>query len=193
MVLLQGRNILHNVLNVQMAMDYARNTHQELIMVQLDLEKAYDHVNWSFVSRLMHTMGFGPRMSRLIFLLGQDAVSRVMLNGGVTSDIALTTFVRQGCPLSPLLFVIVTHPLLVMLSWLATNGDIVGLHLPSRGQLEGEDLAYDSVMFLRASRENLEKGMLLWNQFALAFRIHINWRKSSLISCTERDLKCLGW
>ena len=66
---------MHNVLNVQMAMDYARNTHQEMIMVQLDLEKAYDHVNWSFVSGLMHTMGFGPRMSRLIFLLGQDAVS----------------------------------------------------------------------------------------------------------------------
>ena len=43
-----------------------------MIMVQLDLEKAYDHVNWSFISRLMHTMGFGPR---LIFLLGQDAVS----------------------------------------------------------------------------------------------------------------------
>ena len=57
-------------------------------MVQLDLEKAYDHVNWSFVYGLMHTMGFGPRMSRLIFLLGQDAVSQVMLNGGVTSDIA---------------------------------------------------------------------------------------------------------
>ena len=50
-----GRNILHNVLNVQMAMDYARNSTQELIMVQLDLEKAYDHVNWSFVSGLMHT------------------------------------------------------------------------------------------------------------------------------------------
>ena len=92
-----------------MAMDYARNTHQELIMVQLDLEKAYHHVNWSFVSRLMHTMGFGPCMSRLIFLLGQD-VSRVLLNGGVTSDIALTRSVRQGFPLSPLFFVIVTHP-----------------------------------------------------------------------------------
>ena len=44
-------------------MDYARNTNQELIMVQLDLE-------------LMHTLGFGPHMSHLIFLLGQDAVSR---------------------------------------------------------------------------------------------------------------------
>ena len=89
-----------------------------------------------------------------------------MLNGGVTSDIALTTFVRQGCPLSPLLFVIVTHPLLVMLSWLATNGDIVGLHLPSRGQLVAQALADDSFMFLQASRENLEKGMLAWNLFA---------------------------
>ena len=50
-------------------------------MVQLDLEKACNHVSWSFVSGLMHIMGFGPWMSRLIFLLGQDAVSRVMLNG----------------------------------------------------------------------------------------------------------------
>ena len=32
-----GRNILHHVLNVQMAMDYARNTHQEMIMVQESL------------------------------------------------------------------------------------------------------------------------------------------------------------
>ena len=112
---------------------------------------------------------------------------RTMLNMGITSYISLTKAIRQGCSHSLLLFVIIT-PMLVMLSRCAMNGDIVGLHLPSRGQLEGEDLAYDSVMFLRASRENLEKGMLLWNQLALAFRIHINWRKSSLISCTERDL-----
>ena len=62
-------------------------------------------------------------------------MSRVMLNGGVTSDIALTRSVRQGCPLSLLLFAIVIYPLLVMLSRIATNGDIVGLHLLSGGQL----------------------------------------------------------
>ena len=71
-------------------------------------------------------MGFGPRMSRLIFIFGQDAVSRVMLNVGVTLDIALMRFVCQGCPLSPLLFATITHPLLMILSKLTTNGDVVG-------------------------------------------------------------------
>ena len=127
-----------------MAIDYARHTNQELVMVQLDLEKAYDHVNWSFLSSVMSIMGFGSHTSRLIYLLGQNATSCVMLNGGVTSKIPLTRSVRQGCPLSPLLFAIVTYPLLVMLSSLATNGEIVGLHLPSSDQLLASALADNS-------------------------------------------------
>ena len=55
-----------------------------------------------------------------------------------------------------------------MLSRLATNDDIVGLHLSFGGQLVAQALADDSFMFLRVSRENLEKGMLVWNKFALA-------------------------
>ena len=58
----------------------------------------------------------------------------------------------------------------MMLSGLATNGDIVGLHLPSGGQLVAQTLADDSFMFLQASRENLEKGMLVWNH-CIDFRI----------------------
>ena len=81
----------------------------------------------------------------------------------------------------------VTHPLLIMLSMLTTNGDIVGLHLPSRAILVD-----NSFMFLQALHENLEKGMLGWNQVALAAKLHINWWKYSLISCIEQDLEYLG-
>ena len=90
-----------------------------------------------------------------------------MLDGAATSDITLTRSAHQGFPLR-LLFTIITHPLLVRLSRLVTNGDILGLHLLSGGQLVAHALANDSFMFLQASRENLEKGMLVWNQFALA-------------------------
>ena len=47
-------------------------------------------------------------------------------------------------------------------------------------------------MFLQASIENLGRSMQVWDQFALASGLHINWRKSSVISCTESDLECLG-
>ena len=76
--------------------------------MQLHLEKTYDHVDHM-------SFALGPPISHHIFLLGQNATSWVMLKGGVTSKIPLTRLVQQGCPLSTLLFAIVTHSLLVML------------------------------------------------------------------------------
>ena len=188
-----GRDILHNILNVQMAVDYAKESRQEIVMIQLDIEKAYDHVSWSFVAQLMSHMGFGTRMSRLTFMLGLGAVSHVMLNGGVTKAIPLRRSVRQGCPLSPLLFAIATHPILVKMQELAISGEIVGLALPSGKQLIAQALADDSFLFLKALPDNIAKAMEVWKVFALASGLHINMRKSLLIRCTERDLVDLGW
>ena len=74
---------------MQLAIEFAKETNQEMAMLQLDLEKAYDNVDWSFVCQLMHQMGLGNRMSRLIYTLGEASESHVMLNGGVTEPIAI--------------------------------------------------------------------------------------------------------
>ena len=95
-------------------------------MIQLDIEKAYDHVSWSFITQLMSHMGFGERMSRISLLVGSGAVSHIMLNGGVTKAIPLKRSLRQGCSLSLLLFAIATHPIWVKMHALATCGEIVG-------------------------------------------------------------------
>ena len=50
----------------------------------------------------------------------------------------------------------------------AIDGDIVGLHLPSRGQLIAQSFAKGFHMFLLVSFENLQKIMHIWDQFALA-------------------------
>ena len=113
------RNILHSVFSAVMTMDYATHTHDELIMVTLELENVYDCVNWSFVSGLMLSIGFGPHISCLVILSGQEAVSSVMLYGGVTLIIGILRSVRQNCSPSPLLFAIVFHPLLNLL-WVYT-------------------------------------------------------------------------
>ena len=45
---IHGRDILHDILNVQMVMDYVKESKQQLIMLQIELDKAYDNVDWSF-------------------------------------------------------------------------------------------------------------------------------------------------
>ena len=111
----------------------AKESKQQIVMIQLDIEKAYDHVSWSFITQqFMSHMGFGERMSRILLLLGLGAMSHIMLNGGVTKAIPLKRSLRQGCPLSPLLFSIVTHLILVKMHELATCGEIA---LPSGKQL----------------------------------------------------------
>ena len=48
-----------NILNAQMAIEFAKETKKEMLMLQLVIGKAYDNVNWSFIYQLMHRMGFG--------------------------------------------------------------------------------------------------------------------------------------
>ena len=69
--------------------DYAKESKQQIVMIQLDIEKAYNHVSWSFITQLMSHMGFGERMSRISLLVGLGAISHIMLNGGVTKVILL--------------------------------------------------------------------------------------------------------
>ena len=78
-------------------------------------------------------MGCRPHMFNLILSLGQDVVSYETLNDGITLDISLWS-ISQGCTIIQFLLAIITHPLLVILWKLATNVDILGLYLPSRGQ-----------------------------------------------------------
>ena len=56
------------------------------------------------------------------------------------------------------MFDIVAHPLLVMLSRLADNGEIVGLHLPFGNQLIAQALADYSFIFLQTLHEKFQKG-----------------------------------
>ena len=62
-VFLAKRDLLHNILNVQMATDFAMETKQEIVMLQLDLEK-----------QVMHRVGFGDHMSNLIYTLGDASM-----------------------------------------------------------------------------------------------------------------------
>ena len=124
-----GRSIYDNIIAVQLGVEYAKRSGQDTVLLQLDFAKAFDLVDWNFISTTLNKMGFGPRISRVIHVIGQDAESVISLNSFLTNPIHIKRSVRQGCPLSPLLFAVATHPLFCMLEKLSLDGVLHGLRL----------------------------------------------------------------
>ena len=81
------------------------------VIVSLGQEEAFDRVEISFMLKVPERMGFGPSFRAWIRLLYTDVHSAVSVNGFLTYFFPVTGAVRQGCPLSPLLYVLVMESL----------------------------------------------------------------------------------
>lgn len=106
-----GRSIFSNVFLIRDVLDYIDLTNETALLVSLDQEKAFDRVNRSFLTDLLKHLGFGPNFCKWIDILYNGAYMQIILNGYLTEKISLRRGVRQGDPLSPLLYVICVEAL----------------------------------------------------------------------------------
>ena len=106
-----GRSISSNVVMLRDILDYIERTDEAAILVSLDQEKAFDCVDRSFLSDLLCHLGFGPIFRKWVYILYEGAFMQIILNGWLTEGIPLRRGVRQGDPLSPLLYVLCVEAL----------------------------------------------------------------------------------
>lgn len=107
------------------------------------LEKTFDKLEWDFLNRILDETEIGSRFTNAIKQIYKDQHSFKIINNENTKRFPLTKGTRQGCPLSPLLFIFVLE---VMLSSIQENKEIIGIRL---GDYEFKYSAYaDDVMFL---------------------------------------------
>lgn len=83
---IKGRFILEGPVALQEIVHELKRTKQQAILLKLDFEKAYDHVNWEFLCEVLLRKGFeAGRVHRIIQLVsgGQTAI---LINGEVVNN-----------------------------------------------------------------------------------------------------------
>jgi len=81
------------------------------ILVSLDFRKAFDSLKWSFMMKAQDISSFGTSIKRWISTFYTNIECKAINNGFMTNWFRPSRGVRQGCPLSPYLFVLSTEVL----------------------------------------------------------------------------------
>ena len=110
-----NRCILDNIFLAFEAIAWTKENQQDLSMLLLDFEKAYDRVNWTFLKEVMAKMGFHNQWIKQVMSLNTNASASINLNGEISKTFSLQRSVRQGCPLAPYLFLLTVDVLGQML------------------------------------------------------------------------------
>ncbi|GBG58767.1 hypothetical protein CBR_g167 [Chara braunii] len=171
----QGRSIFENILTAIEALELVDREEANVAVLLLDLEKAYDRVNWPFVLTTLKVVGFGDQFCSWVKALYCFSTAAVCVNGQFSEEFCLTQSLRQGCPLAPLLFVLHLEPLLCNIR---CHPEITGLMLHNGRESRVKALADDLFAILQNSYRSLDALKSCLVKFGELSEAAVNWNKS---------------
>ena len=131
-------------------MDFTKTNDIPGIAVFLDFEKAFDSVEWDFIQKCLESFNFGPNLRQWISVFYKDISSCVINNGVASQHFYLERGVRQGCPLSGILFVIAME---LLAQSIRRSKDIKGINIQGDEVVKLSQYADDTTPpFLKGSR-----------------------------------------
>ena len=110
-----GNMIFNAVATVRDATAYAGLTHAPLCNFTLDFITAFDRISHTYLFRMFKSYGYSMRFTTLIQAMYDQAFSSLQNNGYVAGPFPIRCSVRQGRPISMLLFAFMLTPLLYLL------------------------------------------------------------------------------
>ena len=106
-----GRHIVNNIHVVNDLIRRIQENGEGAALIFLDQEKAFGRVDHSFLIKTLEAFGFGPHFIEWIKILYNNIQSVIKLNGFISTMIEIERGVRQGCPLSALLYILIAEVL----------------------------------------------------------------------------------
>ncbi|XP_019252629.1 PREDICTED: uncharacterized protein LOC109231421 [Nicotiana attenuata] len=183
-----GRSIVQNVLICQdLVRLYNRKASVRSCLIKIDLRKAYDTVEWDFVREMLHVP---HKFIHWIMQCITTTRYSIALNGGVYGNIEGKRGLRQGDPISPLIFVICMEYFTRIMQQVTT---IQGFefHTKCRGlKLNHLCFADDVLLFCKGEMASVMLMLRGLAAFSEATGLRTNAAKSNIYSANmnEQDL-----
>ena len=124
---IRGRSILDNGHLHRNIIDYCNQKNLKCAFISLDQEKAFDRISHTFLFNVLEKYNFGPNLINWIKILYTDLNSSIIINNFISEPVNISRSVKQGCSLSPLLYILCLEP---FIRKVCLDREIKGIQLP---------------------------------------------------------------
>ena len=174
---INGRFIGENIVRIFDIMDHVEEQKIPAVIMSIDYEKAFDCIEWKYIDKVLDFFGFGHEFRKWVTILYTDIESCVVNNGWTTRFFKLSRGVRQGCPLSPYLFVLGAELLSLAVR---SNNEIRGITINGINH-KITQYADDTALTLLAEPTTLKKTFNLLIKFSDISGLRINIEKTKIM------------
>jgi hypothetical protein len=172
---IKGRYIGINIRKIEDVLQFTNNYDIPGYIMNLDFEKAFDTIKWSSIYDSLRMFNFGENMIRYINTLYNNISSCVINNGSISEWFYPNRGVRQGCPLSPYLFILVAEILAIKVR---CDTKINGISI-NNGTYLISQLADDTMLFL-SDIDSVKHILTTLEEFKNISGLKINQNKTEL-------------
>lgn len=181
---ISGRLIIDNIVAAKEILHSMANSKSVIgtFALKIDISKAYGKVSWRFLSHCLRTFGIVGKTHELIMTCISTASFSVIINGQAERNFNTERGLRQGCPLSPYLFILCSQGLSWMMRTMESNalynGNKICKYAPAVSHLM---FAYDFLLFGTLDNQTVKTPMDVLNIYAAWSGQSTNMSKSAVI------------
>ncbi len=166
---IKGRFIGCNIRLIEDIMFYTDTNNIPGILLTVDFEKAFDSIRWNFIASALKSYNFGPNFIGFIKCLYNDISTCVINNGHISEWFRPQRGVRQGCPISPYLFILAVELLAISIR---EDENIKGIKI-NQTEIKISQLADDTTCFTQ-DIESIGKILDVFEKFRICAGLKVN-------------------